>query len=299
MSAAAAASIRGKTPDELVAVGDRIGLDGAALAKASRLVAKVDSAAVQDGFELYLHGFIVADDGSWVVVQQGMNEDLRQARRYHWLSAGPEELRRRAACGDRGRRPGQHRQPHRPPRRGVAARPARPAAVARAPTASRASCRGSKGEGSARSPLPDEQLSLPHLIMPAHHDVRAEDVIARRLNGNLAAAAESRPGRFFRTAAGAGRRRTHGAGARHGVGGGARRAVPLQRSGALFLRAWRQGPAPVSGADRGLRRDHPGHEVGGRRTPSSAATRSWRRSGGWTTRRARWSGTRPARRSTS
>ena len=88
MSAAGAASIRGKTPDELMAVGDRIGLDGAALAKASRLVAKVDSAAVQDGFELYLHGFIVADDGSWVVVQQGMNEDLRQARRYHWLSAG-------------------------------------------------------------------------------------------------------------------------------------------------------------------------------------------------------------------
>ena len=77
-----------KTPDELMAVGDRIGLDGAALAKASRLVAKVDSAAVQDGFELYLHGFIVADDGSWVVVQQGMNEELRQARRYHWLSAG-------------------------------------------------------------------------------------------------------------------------------------------------------------------------------------------------------------------
>ena len=53
--------------------------------RASRLVAKVDSAAVQDGFELYLHGFIVADDGAWVVVQQGMNGARRQARRYHWL----------------------------------------------------------------------------------------------------------------------------------------------------------------------------------------------------------------------
>ena len=77
-----------ETPHELVAIGDRVGFDGAALATASRLVAKVDSAAVQDGFDLYLHGFIVGDDGRWVVVQQGMNGDARQARRYHWLSEG-------------------------------------------------------------------------------------------------------------------------------------------------------------------------------------------------------------------
>ena len=69
-----------RTPEELLLVGDRTGVDGAALAKASRLVAKVDSAAVQDGFDLYLHGFIVADDGQWVVVQQGMNGDRKQAR---------------------------------------------------------------------------------------------------------------------------------------------------------------------------------------------------------------------------
>src|SRR4029077_19661090 len=75
-----------KTPDELVCIGDRVGFAGAALATASRLVAKVDSAAIQDGFDLYLHGFIVADDGHWVVVQQGMNGNRRQARRYHWLS---------------------------------------------------------------------------------------------------------------------------------------------------------------------------------------------------------------------
>src|SRR3954470_21731544 len=67
-----------KTPQELIAVGERTGIDGAALAQASRLVAKVDSAAVQDGFDLYLHGFIVADDGKWVVVQQGMNGDAKQ-----------------------------------------------------------------------------------------------------------------------------------------------------------------------------------------------------------------------------
>src|ERR1700726_3305957 len=77
-----------QTPQELVAIGDRIGIDGAALAKASRLVAKVDSAAVQDGFDLYLHGFIVTDDGKWTVVQQGMNGGRKQARRYHWLSEG-------------------------------------------------------------------------------------------------------------------------------------------------------------------------------------------------------------------
>jgi len=72
-----------QTPHELVAIGERTGFDGAALAKASRLVAKVDSAAVQDGFDLYLHGFIVTDDGQWVVVQQGMNGDSKLARRYH------------------------------------------------------------------------------------------------------------------------------------------------------------------------------------------------------------------------
>src|SRR3954452_15501571 len=77
-----------QTPAELVAIGERVGIDGAGLATASRLVAKVDSAAVQDGCDLYLHGFIVTDDGQWVVVQQGMNGERRQARRYHWLSAG-------------------------------------------------------------------------------------------------------------------------------------------------------------------------------------------------------------------
>jgi hypothetical protein len=75
-----------KTPEELARIGARAGFNGAALARTSRLVAKVDSAAVQDGFQLYLHGFIVADDGRWAVVQQGMSPERRQARRYHWLS---------------------------------------------------------------------------------------------------------------------------------------------------------------------------------------------------------------------
>src|SRR3954464_9561208 len=72
-----------QTPHELVAIGERTGFDGAALAKASRLVAKVDSAGWQDGFALYLHGLVVTDDGRWVVVQQGMNGARKTARRYH------------------------------------------------------------------------------------------------------------------------------------------------------------------------------------------------------------------------
>src|ERR1700704_118204 len=75
-----------KTPDELLALAERVGFDGAMLIRASRLVAKVDSAAVQDGYDLYLHGFFVTDDGKWTVVQQGMNGDRKQARRYHWHS---------------------------------------------------------------------------------------------------------------------------------------------------------------------------------------------------------------------
>src|SRR4051794_25832383 len=62
-----------RTPDELAALGDRVGIDADGLARTSRLVAKIDSAAVQDGFDLYLHAFIVANDGAWTVVQQGMN----------------------------------------------------------------------------------------------------------------------------------------------------------------------------------------------------------------------------------
>src|SRR5438552_10439636 len=69
-----------QTPQELLAIGERVGLDGVALAKASRLIAKVDSAAVQDGFDLYLHGFIVTDEAQWVGVQQGTKLERCEAR---------------------------------------------------------------------------------------------------------------------------------------------------------------------------------------------------------------------------
>ncbi|MFL6601719.1 MAG: DUF763 domain-containing protein [Steroidobacteraceae bacterium] len=81
-----------RTPDELIQVGERTGLDAVPLVSASRLVAKVDSAAVQDGFDLYLHSFIVTADGKWCVVQQGMSDARSEARRYHWLSENLESF---------------------------------------------------------------------------------------------------------------------------------------------------------------------------------------------------------------
>ena len=181
-----------KTPDELLAIADRTGLDGVRLAQTSRLVAKVDSAAVQDGFALYLHGFIVADDGKWTVVQQGMNA-ARTARRYHWLSEGvtsfvdephaaiegqaratsstsPTTVRNRSAL------------PARAPRR-VGPRRHRSRAVENNPFL----CNGADRSG---EPL------LPHLHLPAHHDVRPGDLVETRLYGNLAAAADRGPRDF-------------------------------------------------------------------------------------------------------
>lgn len=75
-----------KTPDELLFLADATGMDGTKLVNASKLTAKVDSAAVQDGFELYMHNFVLSDEGDWVVIQQGMNTKAKTARRYHWSS---------------------------------------------------------------------------------------------------------------------------------------------------------------------------------------------------------------------
>jgi hypothetical protein len=79
-----------KTPHELVDVGNHTGLDGNSLADSSRLVAKIDNTTIQDGFQIYLHNFIVTSDGDWAVVQQGMNKDSGMARRYHWNSKSIE-----------------------------------------------------------------------------------------------------------------------------------------------------------------------------------------------------------------
>lgn len=81
-----------KTPQELLEIGQRTGLDGERLAWTSRMAAKVDSAAVQDGFDLYHHSFFVTADGEWAVVQQGMRDGDGSARRYHWLGSRVEDM---------------------------------------------------------------------------------------------------------------------------------------------------------------------------------------------------------------
>ncbi|MCX6094698.1 MAG: DUF763 domain-containing protein, partial [Candidatus Bipolaricaulota bacterium] len=75
-----------KTPEEIVAWSERVGTDADRLVSASRTSAKVDSAAVQDGYQIYHHVFFFDRDARWAVVQQGMNESNGMARRYHWAS---------------------------------------------------------------------------------------------------------------------------------------------------------------------------------------------------------------------
>jgi uncharacterized protein len=74
------------TPSELIGVAEKTGLDGLSLIRSSKLAAKVDNTAIQDGFQLYLHNFIVTNQGEWVIVQQGLNDASGMARRYHWHS---------------------------------------------------------------------------------------------------------------------------------------------------------------------------------------------------------------------
>ena len=182
------------TPAELVAVGERVGLDGDALARSSRLVAKVDSAAVQDGFDLYLHGFIVADDGRWVVVQQGMNDGRKQARRYHWLAEGLESFVDAPHAAVEGANQGQivnltdRRAAASRERQLDLLRDAGPDGIVR----ELAQLEPARG----KAPAPAAQAMLPHLVMPDHHEVRAEDVVDRRLHGALAAATDRGPEDF-------------------------------------------------------------------------------------------------------
>ena len=179
-----------QTPAELVAGGEAAGFDGDALAKASRLVAKVDSAAVQDGFDLYLHGFVVADDGKWAVVQQGMNGTSRRARRYHWLSEGLESFVDSPHAAIEGRAQGNI--VNLADRRAAASRGAQLAMLAELgpDRLAREAAALERPAKAVPSPL------LPHLDLPDHHDVRAGDVILRRLHGTLAAAADAGPKDF-------------------------------------------------------------------------------------------------------
>lgn len=178
-----------KTPAELAAIGARIGLDADSLTTTSRLVAKVDNTAVQDGFQIYLHAFVAAADGAWVVVQQGMDGERGEARRYHWLSEGLESFvddPHEAVDGDN-----RGAIVNLADRRARAARDGCLALVEAGPGKVIEELR----RMASRAPAPQLEL-IPQLTMPHHHDVRPSDVVERRLWASLEAADRTAPKDF-------------------------------------------------------------------------------------------------------
>jgi hypothetical protein len=181
-----------KTPSELLALGDKLGVPADDWVRASRLIAKVDSAAVQDGFELYLHGFIAGADGKYCVVQQGMSAEQRTARRYHWLSEGLTSFVDAPHAAIDG--PNQGVIVNLADRRAERSRGAQLELLQLGPDKVlrevRVLARGNTLQLFDPEPLTAAD-GLPHLQMPAHHEVLASDVLQRRLHATLGAAAES------------------------------------------------------------------------------------------------------------
>lgn len=163
-----------QTPQELLHYCDRTGLDGPALVRCSKLSAKVDNTAVQDGFQLYLHSFVVNSEGLWTVVQQGMSNESSTARRYHWHSSAVKSFVDEPHTGICGVNQGQILN--------MVAAGAKP---------SRASLMSMSAEH------PERMLKeIRHLILPGHHEVRAEDVDLKRLGAMLWLSHEKKPADF-------------------------------------------------------------------------------------------------------
>jgi uncharacterized protein len=187
-----------RTPQELLGVGEKTGLDAAGLVRASRLIAKIDAAAVQDGYDLYLHAFIATVDGRWCVVQQGMNEGLREARRYHWQSENLRGFFESPHSAVEGRNVGSivNLSDVRAERN----RRAELELLQHGPDRALNVLRRYRTTGNlslALFPAADlDSPPLPHLRLPHHHEVRASDVWLKRLHGTLAAAAERGPEDF-------------------------------------------------------------------------------------------------------
>lgn len=214
------------TPDELLGIADKTGLDGNNLVRNSKLVAKVDNNAVQDGFQLYQHNFILTNTGKWAVVQQGMNVDEKKARRYHWCSSDLRsfiENPHTAVVGDnRGKILNLTDEKARTARDSILdmslQNPDRiigEICKIGKPASEMILMNGGKVDtikNNAPSPVPVQQELFPELqqpnlsvtkdsnyrsiIMPAHHDVQAQDVDLKRLGGVLATAYESQPKDF-------------------------------------------------------------------------------------------------------
>jgi hypothetical protein len=157
-----------RTPDELRSFGMRTGLDGDALARTSRITARVDNNAIADGFQLYLHSFVITKSGEWAVVQQGMNEENRSARRYHWHSTALRDFVSDPHTAIMGKPQGEIQN----------------LVDARADKAQQALLK------IAKEPVWAALSEARRLVMPAHHDVRAKDVDLKRLGAVLAMAHE-------------------------------------------------------------------------------------------------------------
>jgi hypothetical protein len=156
------------TPAELRAISARRGFDGEALVRNSRLTARIDNNAIADGFQIYLHSFIVNAQGEWAVVQQGLNDRSGMARRYHWHSAAVKDFVAEPHTGIVGEHQGTIMNLVDP-----LAQPAQAAMLELTRAA------------------PEHALSAArHLKLPAHHDVRASDVDLKRLGAVLAVAYE-------------------------------------------------------------------------------------------------------------
>ncbi len=156
------------TPHELQSLADRTGLNGTELVRSSRLSAKVDNTAIQDGFQIYLHSFVVTSRGEWTVVQQGMNESTGMARRYHWHSEQLKSYVENPHTFIYGKNRGDILN-----LTDTGAQPTKAGILAIAKE--------------------DPAYMLPEIrkiVMPTHHDVRAEDVNLKRLGSVLALAHE-------------------------------------------------------------------------------------------------------------
>jgi len=156
------------TPQELRSISDRRGFDGEKLVRTSRLTARVDNNAIADGFQIYLHSFILTSNGEWAVVQQGLNDKNGMARRYHWHSSSVQDFVSDPHTGIVGQNQGTIMNLV-----DAQARPAQHALL----------------EISREHP---EKIlsSARHLRMPAHHEVKAANIDLKRLGAVLAVAYE-------------------------------------------------------------------------------------------------------------
>ena len=216
------------TPDELLGIADIEGLDGDALVRNSKLVAKVDNNAVQDGFQLYQHNFILTRSGSWAVVQQGMNGAEKKARRYHWCSNNLRSFVEEPHSGVVGDNKGQilnltdskadkarssilemsREEPERIIKEIVQIeKPASEMILLQGGKVEKSSAVVSTGPSTSlrdHSTIvsPVQQELFPELtnersiVMPAHHEVREQDVDLKRLGGVLATAYANQPEDF-------------------------------------------------------------------------------------------------------